>query len=275
MSRRVAKVPCPVCSKPFHPKGGLQGHLATSKDSAHVAHRAQQGKAQAEPRGVQEPSPPKEPASVPPQQEGKGQGEAVVQVSFQAAPGGPLLPEQASSTASAAVVRQGAPAGKPASAIQAIPSGQLATVIDGGVAAMCNGFFLRGEGDGQLTPQEVAGLCFGANAEAAVRLYFPNLPWDHPAVLMFVSAAGLAVVVSRKKAPKKPKAKKPEKEKAPERRADDAKPAAKPAPVVVQDPDAPEPPAPEPAAGEGDGTEYWASLAATTGGPGAPGEVDA
>ncbi len=272
--------PCPVCNRPFENLGGLNAHLKLAKDAKHAAHR--EG---LPPGSTPTPTPtvtpaPKEggkdpapaapatvtPAPPPPQQEEKATPQATLMVTFEGPPSvQPLVPPTppvggtpADPAKAALEVKDKAAEKAKAHALDHI---RLGAAVNDGVAVICNGFFLRGDGDDQMTPSEVEDTGFGDSVEYAVRKYFPDLPLDHPLVILGVATASLATVVAAKKA-KKPKDQLPEPPK--------ALPAPREPPVPSQQ--AQEVPVPEPASeAEAQSQAYWSNIQQQAGGPPAVG----
>jgi hypothetical protein len=209
---------CPVCSDEFGNPGALGTHLSLTKDTAHVAHRAQaEGDAPASPEATPAPfalppalaepllrlasgeAPPREAAlseagEAPRQGEA---GEADAQVFLLPSPLNvePLLPP------GEAPGQAGAPKAPPVS----VP---LEPILSGALAIGLTGLVLNKPGDRELTSEMVQGTGFPKSVEACLRLYFPDLPLDHPIVALIASCTGLGMLVLqlKAKAPTEPEA---------------------------------------------------------------------
>lgn len=79
----------------------------------------------------------------------------------------------------------------------------LEPILAGTVCMSINALVLNKPGDGKLTPEKVAQTGFPKAVEASLRLYFPELPLDHPLTALIASGAslGLMVVELKAKAP--------------------------------------------------------------------------
>jgi hypothetical protein len=76
----------------------------------------------------------------------------------------------------------------------------LEPILAGTVAISLNALFLSKPGDGKLTPERVSQTGFPRAVEGSLRLYFPELPLDHPLTALIASSAGLAMAVVELKA---------------------------------------------------------------------------
>lgn len=255
---------CPTCDRSFKNAGGLASHRRLAKDSRHVAARGAKDPTPEPtpaappaptpkrapvpgPEGSPEPEPeappaPTPPAPVPQQEAGP------VMVTFQApqvvkplggdpqqeaeeGPGkNPETQSGASNASPTGELKAPQQKGKHDQTIQEIP---LEPFIAASVATMSNGFFLRGEHDGQVTRQEVAETGFPKALEVSVRKYYPDLPLDHPFVLVALGGSAMVALVASKKAPKDKDAD-VEPETAPEPAP---KPTRKPAPQSAPEPE--------------------------------------
>jgi hypothetical protein len=88
---------------------------------------------------------------------------------------------------------------QPGSEDTAIQQGQIEPFIAGGVAQAANGLYLTEEADGEISRQEVGDSGFPAAVERALVYYYPDVSWDHPGMVVFVSAMGLATAIQAKK----------------------------------------------------------------------------
>ncbi len=251
---------CPVCQAEFGNPGALGTHLSLTKDTAHVAHRAQaEGAAPALPAQAPAPPAPLLLLASGPVPNGVGafgeagkagevsQGEAQAGEApnlFEASAGEeadmkfmtlapptnvePLLPS------GDAPGQAGAPAKAPPVSVPLEP------ILAGTVAISLNALFLNKPGDGKLTAEKVSSTGFPKAVEGSLRLYFPELPLDHPITALIASSAGLAMAVVELKA------KNPEGE----------PPAPASAQATVRQ--APPPAPPPPPASTGD--PYWDSI---------------
>lgn len=253
---------CQVCEKPMPNKGALAAHIRLSKDSAHTAHRA----------GPKlEPAPEPEPPVVEVRKEFSPQlDQAVAQqtkaavesksvvVSFQP----PAVVQPLATAKETKPEPAPSPTGeqKPGDTklvnptVSQIP---LEPFVAQAVASVLNAFALDpAKGDSMLTQQEVGSTGFPKAIEVSVRKYWPDLPLDHPAVLLTISGTALAAEVKKHRAPRGKKAKQPEPEPEPEAEGDDEpEPAPTPTPT----------PPPPPAAGvSAEAKAYAAMMGATS-----------
>ena len=228
---------CPVCAEEFGNPGALGTHLSLTKDASHVAHRAgAEGASPAMPaQAVASPeAPPASPVLLP------ASPEQAETPALPAYPNGYAAFGEAGEAGTQGEARRGeaTQAGEaigvfslpaPTSVEPLLPPsdgpGQagdrpkpppvqvpLEPILAGTTAAALNALFLARPTDGQLTPDSVRGTGFPKAAEACVRLYFPDLPLDHPAAALILSSASLAILVVSLRganAPKEPEAPKP------------------------------------------------------------------
>ncbi len=212
---------CPVCQAEFGNPGALGTHLSLTKDADHVAHRAgAEAPAPALPEAppaslalppaLAEPllrlasgeAPTREPAFIeageaPRQGEAGTRGEDA-QVILLPSPLNvePLLPA-------------GEAPGQAGAAPKAPPvSVPLEPILSGALAIGLNGLVLNKPGDREITSEQVQGTGFPKSVEACLRLYFPDLPLDHPVVALIASGTGLGMLVLqlKAKAPQEPEA---------------------------------------------------------------------
>lgn len=150
----------------------------------------------------------------------------------------------------------------------AIEPGQLEPFIAGGVEQAVNGLYLTEEGDGQISRQEVGDSGFPAAVEQALVHYFPEVRWDHPGVVVFISAAGLATAIQAKKgdgeAPEGLEVEEIEDAEEPETEEVPAEEAG--VWGQVANGDAVEPDESEPEEPEGGGSGYWSGIQRQAGG---------
>lgn len=248
---------CPVCQKDCSNPGGLAAHLQFTKDADHLAHRtgtevAPQPAPSVVPDAVGASAPPPVVAGPPIERvaptalsetentlrPSDSPGEPRV-LEFNLGPPPkvvPLLPPGPQPGAT----------GGPRPAPVVVP---LEPLIAGTVAAAVNGTILRGDYDGELTPQAVGETGFPKAAEACLRFYYPDLPLDHPVVALILSGASLSILIVNLKRANKPK--------------DATAPVPQPQTTQTPTPSAPTPP-PPPGASTGD--PYWDAILSRAGG---------
>lgn len=210
---------CPVCQAEFGNPGALGTHLSLTKDASHVAHRAQtEGASPASPA-----LPGLPPAlAVPLLRLASGEapnGIGAFGEAGKAAPQGEAKPNEA--------LFEAAPEGEgdvqfmslppPASVEPLMPPGEatgqagaapkpppvsvpLEPILSGALAIGLNGLVLNKPGDRELTSEMVQETGFPKSIEACLRLYFPDLPLDHPIVALIASGTGLGMLVLQLKA---------------------------------------------------------------------------
>jgi hypothetical protein len=280
-SRKDSERPiCPVCGQVFDNEAGRGGHLAVSKDADHEAYRTlgvipsrkvAEGKPEGAPAKVPEgsvegkvegiePNPAKVPKPISagpseptfefrsetlPQQEAQGQSDLTL-VTFEPPKLiEPLRPEPSQPSQQGI----GLDLGKPSPKVTV----DLEPIIAGGLALGLNGLVLNKPGDGQLTQEAVLETHFPEATTACMKLYFPDLPIDHPIVALIASGVTLGYVVMSLKA--KDGA-------APE--APTTAPTSPPAPAAQAPPAPVVPAAPGPKGTTGD--PYWDAILAKAGG---------
>lgn len=216
-----AKAPkCPVCGRDMPNKGALASHLRLSKDSAHVAHRgAPPAAPPAAPEAPKAPEPPAvvapEPVPAPPapapvappvvQEERQAtlvsfQPPAVVQ---------PLAGAQQKGSAPTGAQAAPSPTGeaKPEAPTLTVSELPLEPFLAAATAQVVNAFALDpAKGDRPMTQQEVGATGFPKALEASVRKYYPDLPLDHPLLLLGISGTALVAAVKAHRAPRTPDA---------------------------------------------------------------------
>jgi hypothetical protein len=219
-----AELRCPVCEAPFGNAGALATHQQLTKDAAHVAGRAQGDPGETgalvalgEATPASPPASPSPPArlaspqashpeaasgeageATPPSRPGEAkQGEATFALALpppQARPEMELLalPPPASVEPLLPPPDKAHP-GEPSKATAVVVP--LEPIFAGMATAALNGLVLNKPTDGELTLDMVRATGFPQAAEACLRLYFPDLPLDHPLAALIGSGASLAVLV--------------------------------------------------------------------------------
>jgi hypothetical protein len=92
-------------------------------------------------------------------------------------------------------------AGQAGAAPKAPPvSVPLEPILSGALAIGLNGLVLNKPGDREITSEMVQSTGFPKSVEACLRLYFPDLPLDHPVVALIASGTGLGMLVLQLKA---------------------------------------------------------------------------
>jgi hypothetical protein len=157
---------------------------------------------------------------------------------------------------------------QPGSQDTAIQQGQIEPFIAGGVAQAANGLYLTEDEDGEISRQEVGDSGFPAAVERALVYYYPDVSWDHPGMVAFISAIGLATAIQAKKGqgPPTPEAQQdgdteptPEPEAQPEETEAEGIWAEVASGEAQQDPENLEEP-------EGSGSDYWQGIQRQAGG---------
>lgn len=234
--RKGGSVDCPAkCGrKDFANAGAAASHLRLAKDSLHVAHRS--APAAVEPPAVSpaaDPSVPPEPAPIAPpapvvevrQEKSAALAAEAQKATAQEKPADPPASDPAAIVVSWKAPQVVAPlAGtadqKATAAPGASPTGEqgpgqppvkdptvseipLEPFLAAGVASVINAFALDpAKGDRLMTTNEVAATGFPKALEVSVRKYWPNLPLDHPLVLLSVSGTALVAQVKAHRAPR-------------------------------------------------------------------------
>jgi hypothetical protein len=263
---------CPVCDAPFGNPGALATHQQRTKDAAHVAGRTQ-APAPSEAAPASPPASSEAPSRIASLQAmlSEAASSEAGDATLESAPGDakqdamqgeatllPPIPDpseapeaQILALAPPERVEPLLPLGdaKPAARPAPVVVVPLEPIFAGMATAALNGLVLNKPTDGELTLDMVRATGFPQAAEACLRLYFPDLPLDHPLAALIGSGASLAVLVVSLKGAKA---------KAPEAKPSDASPGDAPA-------EAP-PPASPPAQGATTGDPYWDAILAKAGG---------
>jgi hypothetical protein len=196
---------CPVCKKDCSNPGGLAAHLLFVKDADHQAHRLN-GPLLLPATTTPTPPPPTPPAPAaapapPPAVAVAPEPRPAVPpprpvVTFDLPPpvqSGPLLGDGPTTGTTAT--------GGPVPAVE-VP---LEPIIAGTLALAVNTAFLNRPVDQQLTPTEVGATGFPTAAEACIRLWFPDLPVNHPITALLLSGASLAMLAASYRGKLEPK----------------------------------------------------------------------
>jgi hypothetical protein len=227
--RKGGTTACPVpgCGrKDFANKGAAASHVRLAKDSLHVAHRSSPPAAvsdASEPAVPPEPAPAADPAPVesagvpvvassapatPPEEKSEPAGEraGTVVVSFQ--PPSVVQPLAGTDQQKASSTAEPSPTGEQAAGALTMKSPTVSDVplepfLAQAVASALNAFALDPSmGDKLLDRQAVANTGFPKALELSVRKYWPNLPLDHPAVLLCITGTSLVTEVKKCRAPR-------------------------------------------------------------------------
>jgi hypothetical protein len=219
---------CPVCDAKFGNEGGCATHMQRTKDAAHTAHRAgasapasHDAPPASPPSVLRIASPDAAPTDAASRDASDAQGardamrgdvalqDAGLPAFFEnmgaALPASQPAPEQATllSLPPPARVEPLIPPDAPTAGGMRTASPvsvPLEPILAGTVAISLNALFLSKPGDGKLTPERVSQTGFPKAMEGSLRLYFPELPLDHPLTALIASSAGLAMAVVELKA---------------------------------------------------------------------------
>lgn len=264
-------VACPVCGQEFDNEQGRGGHLASVKDAAHLAYRAEPSAQPSPPSPEPSPEPTRQPSAEPPSPAGPAEpspglspGAQPLAPSSRAQEDEPSLgffPVSFEPLASIQPLAASPDPENPAGAAPGSPQPSavrvpLEPILAGTTMAALNGLLLNRPVDAPVTLDEVRATGFPTAGEACLRHYFPDLPLDHPVTALLLSGANLAMLVAEHRGRYERQPRQPDKP--------DGQPPAPAAPAPPPPADAAAAVREGPAGSTGD--PYWDALLAKAGG---------